>query len=192
MTEDLNLKELEMKAWASYFEDGLWDLFFGIILITSAVRSLTDNVWFTFGIFGAILLNILGKRYFTIPRIGLVKFGPKREMRQVKMMLIILIMLLVILYLGTLMTQTAFPVMALWLAVLFFLLGFLMDFSHFYVYGLIFASSEVISRTYGDPFAPLSNLIFGSGLLLVGLLILSRFLKKYPLQSGGTPNDYRG
>lgn len=189
MAENLNLKELEMKAWTSYFEDGLWDLFFGIILITSAVRSLTDNVWVTFGIFGAILVHIFGKMYVTIPRIGLVKFGPKRQKRQMKMMLVILIMLLVILSLGTIMSQTAFPVMALWLATLFFLIGYLMDFSHFYVYGLIFASSEVISRTYGDPFAPFVNLIFGSGLLLLGLLFLSRFLKKYPLQAGGTLDD---
>ncbi|MCJ7813777.1 hypothetical protein MUP95_10735 [bacterium] len=29
----LNLKELEKKAFRSYFEDGLWDIFVGIILL---------------------------------------------------------------------------------------------------------------------------------------------------------------
>jgi len=180
MTENLNLKELERKAWTSYFEDGFWDLFFGVILITMGVRSLTDNVFFTFGIFGAVLVHILGKRYITTPRIGRVKFGPKRQKRQMKIMVIILISLLVLLSLGTLTTQTAFPVMALWLAVLFSLLGYMMDFSHFYIYGLIFAISEVIWSVYGEPYGPIANLIFGAIILLVGLAVLTRFLKKYP------------
>ena len=89
-------------------------------------------------------------------------------------------LLLVLLSLGTLMTQTTFPVMAVWLAVLFSLLGYLMDFSHFYVYGLLFATSEVIWGVYGEPYGPIANLVFGVIILLVGLSVLNRFLKKYP------------
>ena len=144
------------------------------------IRSLTDNVWFTFGIFGAVLVNIFGKRYITIPRIGRVKFGPKRQKRQIKIVVMILISLLVLLALGTLLTQTTFPLMALWLAVLFALLAYLMDFSHFYAYGLIFALSEVIWSFYGEPSGPIANLIFGAIILFVGLFVLTRFLKKYP------------
>ena len=180
MSENIDLKKIEKKAWTSYFEDGFWDLFFGVIFITSAVRSLTDNVWFTLGIFGAVVINIVGKRFITIPRMGRVKFGPVRQKKQFKMGVMILISLLVIFVLGTFMANITFPVMAVWLAVFFGLLAYLMDFSRLFVYGLVFATSEVIWSVYGEPYGPIANLIFGVIILMVGLAVLNRFLKKYP------------
>ena len=180
MPEKINLNELEKKAWTTYFEDGFWDIFFGVILITMGVRSLTDNVWFTFGIFGAVLINIAGKRFITTPRLGHVKFGSGRQKKQLKIGVMILISLLAILVLGTVMAKTTFPVMAIWLAVFFGLLAYLMDFPRLFAYGLIFATSEVIWSMFGEPLGPIADLIFGAIILLVGLAVLTRFLKKYP------------
>lgn len=185
MSENIDLKKIERKAWTSYFEDGFWDIFFGIIFITSAVRSFTENVWFTFAIFGAVAIFIAGKRFITTPRMGRVKFGPRRQNKQLKIGVMILISLLVIYILGTVMANITFPVMAVWLAVFFGLLAYLMDFSRLFAYGLVFATSEVIWNIYGEPYGPISNLIFGVIFLLVGLVILNRFLKKYPKQVEG-------
>ena len=180
MAENIDLKKIEKKAWMSYFEDGFWDIFFGITFITSAVRSLTDNVWFTLGMLVAVLINIAGKRLITIPRMGRVKFGPRRQKKQLKIGVMILISLLVIFVLGTFMANITFPVMAVWLAVFFGLLAYLMDFSRLFAYGLVFATSEVIWSIYGETYGPIANLIFGVIILLVGLSVLTRFLKKYP------------
>jgi hypothetical protein len=32
--DDKELKNLEKKVWISYFDDGLWEIMFGIIFIT--------------------------------------------------------------------------------------------------------------------------------------------------------------
>jgi hypothetical protein len=47
MSEKTNLKEIEKKAWASYFEDGLWDIFMDLLMLGMGLRTLTDNVWYT-------------------------------------------------------------------------------------------------------------------------------------------------
>ena len=63
MAQNINLKELEAHAWKSYFQDGLLDVFIGVMLITMALRSFTDNVWFTFLVFAGVLVLILGNYY---------------------------------------------------------------------------------------------------------------------------------
>lgn len=88
MSQTMNLKELERKAFRSTHQDGLWDLYLAsLIAVNAAFFSLpeTDDVpWagliFIFlGISGSYLLFWLGKKYITTPRLGRVKFGPKRQ-----------------------------------------------------------------------------------------------------------------
>lgn len=33
MTEKVDLRELEKKAWKSTFQDGLWDIYFGLLFM---------------------------------------------------------------------------------------------------------------------------------------------------------------
>ena len=40
MTEPLNLKEIEKKAWRSTFEDGLWDIYLGSLFFIMGVSPL--------------------------------------------------------------------------------------------------------------------------------------------------------
>jgi len=94
MTGKINLKEIERKAWMSYFEDGLWDIFMGLLMLTTGIRSLTDNVWFTLGIFAALLISVIGKKLITIPRIGRVKFGPARKVKQKKLAAVLIVSVL--------------------------------------------------------------------------------------------------
>ena len=37
MVPDVDLKEIERKVWTSYFQDGLWDIFFGLLFAIGAV-----------------------------------------------------------------------------------------------------------------------------------------------------------
>ena len=55
MSTQLNLKEIERKAFRSTYQDGLWDLFFGLVVVGMALfvyrpaggYSLTNVIAFT-------------------------------------------------------------------------------------------------------------------------------------------------
>ena len=91
MSQNIDLKALEKRAWRSVFQDGLWDIYLGILLMAFAVSawldtlSISENV--RMGIYiGVMIFAMLvlgaGKRFITIPRMGRVKFGQKRKKRQ--------------------------------------------------------------------------------------------------------------
>lgn len=196
MGEKINLKEIERKAWTSYFEDGFWDIFMGLLMLTTGIRSLTDNVWFTLGILAALLISVIGKKLITIPRIGRVKFGPARKVKQKKLAAVLIISVLVTLALlllphsGLALPKISIsPIMAIWIAVIFGLLAYYMDFGRLYAYGLLFAISEVLWGLFGKPIGPIAHTVSGIVILFIGLVLLTRFLHKYPLPGGDRVND---
>ncbi len=80
-----SLKEIERRAYRSTFEDGIYDIQFGLLFLIVACIPILEIVGISrlFGysllIISPILLPWLGKRYITIPRMGAVEFGPKRK-----------------------------------------------------------------------------------------------------------------
>lgn len=86
----ITLKELERKAFRSTYQDGLWDLYFGLIVICMAIflhRPATgyspfNIVLMSISLIGAYALFWAGKRFITLPRMGQVKFGEKRARRK--------------------------------------------------------------------------------------------------------------
>jgi len=188
MSEKINLKELERKAWTSYFEDGLWDIFMGLLMLTGGIRALTDNVLFTLGFVPAVLVVVVGKRFITTPRIGHVKFGRSRKVKQRRLIAIISIsviatfVLLLLPLSGLALPKISIsPIIAVWIAVIFGLLAYYMDFRRLYLYGLLFAMSEVLWGQFDKPVGSITQTISGIAILLIGLFVLVRFLRKYPL-----------
>jgi len=103
MSEQLNLKELERRAYRSTFQDGLWDLYLAGIMaslgVLEVISHFNDATWIRFigylvtfgGVWG---LFMLGKKYITLPRLGAVKFGLKRKRRKLTLVVILSISLL--------------------------------------------------------------------------------------------------
>ena len=93
----INLKELERKAFRSTYQDGLWDIYFGLIVICMSIflfRPVTGysplNIFLMMASMGAAYaLFWVGKRFIILPRMGQVKFGEKRARRKKTMMLIL-------------------------------------------------------------------------------------------------------
>ncbi|MFQ6618861.1 MAG: hypothetical protein ACE5QV_09260 [Fidelibacterota bacterium] len=93
----INLKELERKAFRSTYQDGLWDIYIGLIIISLSFflfRSATGysplNILLMLVSFcTAYALFWAGKRFITLPRMGQVKFGEKRVRRKKTMMIIL-------------------------------------------------------------------------------------------------------
>jgi len=93
MSEKLNLKQIERKAWRSVFQDGLWDIYLGLLLLLMGSSDLLDQLpigeaarlGIYLGLLAFILVGMwLAKTYITIPRIGRVQFGPARQIRRKK------------------------------------------------------------------------------------------------------------
>ncbi|MBN2074373.1 MAG: hypothetical protein JW762_02360 [Dehalococcoidales bacterium] len=97
MMNRITLKELERKAFRSTYQDGLWDLYFGLIVICISIflyrpatgYSPLNIVLLSISLIGVYALFWAGKRFITLPRMGQVKFGEKRARRK-KTMLIVL------------------------------------------------------------------------------------------------------
>lgn len=198
MAERISLKEVERKAWTSYFEDGLWDIFLGAMTLIGAIRSLTDNVWYTLLIVPLILLLPVGKRFITTPRLGYAKFGPARKSKLEKLTagLIISVLavlaLLLLIYSGLSLPGIPIsPMMAVWIAAFFGVLAYYLDFRRLYAYGLLYAISEVLWGQFGKSIGAITQTISGIAILLIGLAVFVRFLRKYPLPVEGTP-DVKG
>ena len=93
----ITLKELELKAFRSTYQDGLWDIYFGLIVICMAIflyRPATgfspmNIVMMLVSMIGAYALFWAGKRFITLPRMGQVKFGEKRARRKKTMYLVL-------------------------------------------------------------------------------------------------------
>jgi hypothetical protein len=188
MQENLDLKEIERKAWTSTFQDGLFDIFFAIMFITTSIQSIFYNEWFTLLIFASVGVFIAGKQFITKPRLGIVKFGQKRMEKQLKAHFALLATFLATLLIfilsawGQLNLELNFSMILIMLFIVIFgALAYFMDFYRFLLYGIMFALTEYTMRNHGDIYGALIAFLFGILLLVIGLFYLSQFVKKYPL-----------
>jgi hypothetical protein len=87
----LNLDALERKVWMRYFEDGINDLYLGMLLLLMGAGlfapekdTLPTNHILLLATIGLLVCAgyFLAKRFITYPRIGMVKFGPRAKVRQ--------------------------------------------------------------------------------------------------------------
>jgi len=189
MTEKMNLKEIEKKAYRFTFQDGIYDIMFGVLLVSFALAPIIREViglgYILFVVIPAPLILVLGKKYITVPRIGIVKFGLKRR-DAYKKLVTISVILVIITFILLIMTITKTFPGTLGTMLDGFAVPLIIGISTFWVYGLIIGVgiivAEVLYKTVGTPLAGIITFgIPGILILFYGVLILSRFLRKYPL-----------
>lgn len=113
MSASLNLKEIEKRAFRSTYQDGMWDIYYGLVVISMAFfiyHPKTGYSWINIAMMvGSLLiaysLFYLGKKFITIPRLGQVVFG---ETRKQKKRLMILFVSIVVSFQVLLLLATAF------------------------------------------------------------------------------------
>jgi hypothetical protein len=168
MTSNLDLKQLERRAFRSTFQDGLWDIFLGLLLLNVGIGTIVGGVvgetemslksvwWIVLLIVPLPLLVLVafwaGKKFITTPRIGLVKFGPQRKarMKNVRAVLFVSVLLGVIMFfwgwaamgngLPEWMRGIPLP-LYVWPAqtiVVFGLAAYFLDVPRFYAYGVLY------------------------------------------------------
>ncbi|MBU7019023.1 MAG: hypothetical protein HXS44_16050 [Theionarchaea archaeon] len=194
--KNINLKELERKAFASYFEDGLWDIFLGIFMAGMGIRSLTDNVVFTLLAMAGIPILFLGKKAITLPRIGYVKFSQTRKDKQMKVMWILIVSVIATLLLLSLIVSRQSPsvliatLMGISFAGVLCVIAYYMDFRRLYLYGILFGITVWLTEVFGSPAGPLASTISGGIALSIGLIQFIRFLHKYPNLEESTDDQF--
>lgn len=203
----LNLKEIEKKAYRSTFQDGIWDIFLGLLLLNLAFGALLAKSGVSEGLIMTILtaLTVLillafmtGKKRITVPRMGFVKFGQKRKRKLWKSRLILLGSVLagVVVFLAALLIRSysterpyiVFLLPAAWVAnaiIVFSLLAYFLDCTRLYAYGLLFAlpipCDIVLKKLLGVNLITITLAVSAAVMLFVGTILLNRFLRDYPL-----------
>ena len=189
MPNKINLKEIEKKAYTSFHQDGLIDVFAGLVFILYGIVMLTNNAPFL-GLcwLPAILIWPLKKK-ITVPRMGFVVFSETRKLKLTKAGLITLITGIVafLFILSVLKPGGLFAYIDNYAILLVGLLAavpplagaFFTGIKRFYLYAILFFSVFAGEQFFIGT-APFNFLIFGIILFCIGIFVLVQFIKKYP------------
>jgi len=209
MEREIDLKHLERKVWTSFYEDGIWDIYLGLLLASIAVGAFCTDAGISeeYSIYGhigvlmaAMLFLWLGKRFITVRRIGTVVFGPRGRARLTKAQILLAIscvtglvaFLLIASAIGNAARQ---PVMdhivpLFWVVnmlVLFSLAAYFLNYVRLYVIGFLYAIAVPADKILRQVLhIDLSVVAFGMPALVIiimGVIVLVRFLCKYPPNS---------
>ena len=195
MSQDANYKQLERKAFLSYHQDGLLDILISLYLIGFGVFIATGNVVFMTIGWLPVMLFIPLKNKITVPRFGYVRFSSQRQSRYRLLLGIAVGVLLLAFFMGmfvfvqsgqmpnaveAFLKQYDMFLLCSIMSILLLTVGALVGLSRLYIYaGLLFLSSAIGSYLWLNP----AIYLVGVGLIILinGLLMLVRFIRKYPL-----------
>jgi hypothetical protein len=194
MNENIDLKEIRRQVYLFYSEDGLADLGVGLMIFGFGTLLMADAPYLI-GLLGfvAYIVWYLGKHTLVIPRVGSIQPGPQIKRRLFGFFLNLFFFgagaLAFYLVGGGKENLTSFisPLMIFGLVVGLGIssLGLALKASRFYLYGLLVFAAMIVgellsaSVTQVDPF--LVSVISAGGIItLSGLIILGKFMSKYP------------
>jgi hypothetical protein len=214
--QTIDLKKLERKVWTSFFEDGIWDIYlgtllgamaFGVLLKDVGVPESTQMIVYLVLITMAILFLWAGKRYITAPRIGHVVYGPKGKTRKTKTTIILAVSVLVGLVafvIAGLSAKGSLPqslpvdllLPAIWVGnmiIVFSLAAYFLHFNRLYLIGVMFAIAVpldiVLTTLTHQDLTPVAFGVPALVILVTGILVLARFLRKYPIPNNDVSNS---
>ncbi|MBI9047310.1 MAG: hypothetical protein JEZ06_22675 [Anaerolineaceae bacterium] len=188
-----DLKQLERNIFISYHQDGLVDIFVGLVMLTFSLGMLWGFAAFS----GAIVVLgtpiwMLMKRKITIPRIGFVRFSNKRTKPLAAFLVIGLLVLFFFFVLGffsasvaesgffNLIEQHYMIMIAMIFAIPFFFLGSFLGIPRMYVYCvatiMLVTLGSISQMTDWLPLLSAGTLVF-----TWGLITMIRFIKNNPV-----------
>jgi len=189
MTPELDLKALEKRVYTSFHQDGIIDIFVGLLLFVDGLLMLSGNAAFV-GVAVVIVFLILPvKRVITVPRIGMAKFSPARNSQLTKFGLMLLIggalvfMIFALRGSSSVLTQWMREYFDLVFGVMFALLAgaaaILTGLKRYIGYVVEILIIFTVGYLFNWPF-PVALSITGALVSLSGVVTFIRFLQKYP------------
>ena len=211
MTTDTDLKQLERRAWTSFFRDGLLDIFMGLVLLAVGIPAMLSGIFtseLSQNVAAAILMVVSflpywgGKKFITVPRTGRAEFSRARKSRQAKAAVVYAISMVVgvIVFLMIMLGLSSSPpewvrglgvegFLALGIGVFVFVIvglaSYFMGYTRGYVIGALYAfafSGSVLLHS------PMIFVVAGTVAVLMGLAVLVRFLRTHPKPLELEPN----
>jgi hypothetical protein len=201
---DIDLKQLERRAWTSTFQDGLLDIFLGLLLLLnwawpSFLAPIEPAGWRVaaeVAVMAALIAAFwAGKRFLTLPRLGRAEFGPARTSRRRKTAAVIGVAALltgILLFVAIAAQQDPDGLgatlrsgevwigagLALMAGLVIGAAAHLLDFPRGYVHALLYAGAFAAAEILN---APLGFAVAGGIGVVVGVFCLIRFLRDYPV-----------
>ena len=192
------------------FEDGFWDLLLGCIFMMLAIypvtRELLGPVWNLVLFLSVLALlvaaELLLRRYVSGPRIGYAQPRRSPKLRLVLVFTVLMVLITFGLVLVTLLSPESVPsppveaspgrsylvelIALLVIGGLFSALGYLYGVTRLYFYGWMLGLANLASvyMTHNAGWTVLIPLAMAAGIiLLIGFVLLVRFLRKYPVRA---------
>ena len=194
--KNTNLKEIEKRAWRRMFcEDGLFDMMLGLSFLTALGSSLFGSDYSLIPIFFILIAAYMAARkYVVIPRIGLAKFGSQRNKKRgwaVGVLIVSVLFLVVMTFLtkNGIFASEGLPISSILVGfnilLVLSLMGYFLNHNRLYIYGAMIGLGEPIGTWLEKAgILPHGKIIVGIMSLIVivfGIVIFLKFLKKYPL-----------
>ncbi|NVM53600.1 MAG: hypothetical protein HWN66_07835 [Candidatus Helarchaeota archaeon] len=198
MTEEIDLKSIERKAYTSYHQDGLIDIMIGITLIWFTFFMLSELFWLGGIIIPTLIPVYIGvKQKLTIPRIGYVKFGMKGKGR----MYVVLGIIMVFTFLGLLFAiMFAEPSARAWIELILgnyynliiagiaggltLMMAMSSGITRFYLYAALSIGLFIIAQIFNIDLL-FSFSFIGVCFIVLGIITLIRFLRENPISVEG-------
>lgn len=214
VSAQINLKEIERKAFRSTYQDGLWDIYFGLIVVGMSIfiyrppegYSPRNIILSTVIICVAGALFFAGKKFITVPRMGQVKFGAVRKKKN--RTLAIVLGLFVLLQVGlVVLTATGWEAVGLLpglstatgqaslllvsligsliVGTSMIMIAYFTDFTRGYYIAMLMALAVFLMIYLNQP---VYAILIGCLIIIPGVVLLVRFLKQYPLPAQAGAN----
>ena len=202
MNENLDLEKLEKKAASSLYQDGIFDISLGHVLIAFGTASWLENhlpetvsTLLALVIYLVVFIPIWVVYFFvTKPRLGIVKFGIKRRRSNaivislVTLVLIANIVVFILIFTDIIqfsgyeyLLAAIFGLVPL---VIFTAMAYFLSYNRLYLTGLLFSAGfflkELLTLQSLDLYGNIVFISIGGIIIAIGLAYLIRFFKKYP------------
>jgi hypothetical protein len=197
MAERINLKEIERKAYTSYHQDGLIDIFIAFVVLTFGIMMILDMGWmgWIFAVVG-VSLYAAAKKTLTVPRIGFVKFAHYRAKAMQAMAIGVLSFVMLLGVVAFMQTEEGgtppwllfaienyMLVIGVSVAASFCAAGYTFRINRMYGYALLALAMFVAGHYLYYPLY-YCMILLGSLILLYGLAMLIRFVRRNPPTTG--------
>ena len=197
VNKEIDLSKIEQKAYLSYHRDGLADILIGLFILAFGIDMAVGTLATSLLGWMPVLLYWPLKRLITYPRMGYVDFSPERKTKEKKKSVVLTIALCVPFTLGLLVflvvsgrtglspelvdkvREYSILIFGVILASFISLGAFLSGVRHLYAYAaliLIFVASGRLLDVQRHLYFISSGVV----ILISGVIVLIRFLRKYP------------
>jgi hypothetical protein len=213
MSEITDLNQIQRRIiQLTSFEDGLWDLLLGFIFMSLAIypvtRELLGPVWNLVLFLSLLAVMVVGqlvvRHLVSAPRIGYVRGRRSPKRRLLLIFTVVMVLITLGLVLLTLLSPTSVTsvqteashgrsyvvelIVLLIMGVLFSAMGYMFGVTRLYFYGWMVGLANLASvyMVHNAGWTILIPLAIAAGIIiLIGIVLLLRFLRKYPLRGEG-------